>query len=150
MVIRIGYVRGLQGLPGPPGPAWAGGQLLLDRVSSLETDINSAFYSLQSSVNQKTQTLENEVTEKIEDFDTDINRKVDEKIAIMESVYIKKDARGSNNGVAELDGNGLVPEFRLPVTVAYIGCDINILFNSLVGKIVESGIFNENEGQIEC
>jgi hypothetical protein len=157
MIIRIGYVRGSQGLPGPPGPAWAGGQILLERVNILESDVNSAVLSLQSNVNQKVQAIENgmselsgEVDEKLIGIDTEINKKVDEKIEIMESVYIRKDNRGANNGVAELDGNGLIPEYRLPNNVAWVGGDINVSFNNLIGKIIESGIFNESEGQLEC
>jgi peptidoglycan hydrolase CwlO-like protein len=116
MVIRIGYVRGSQGEPGPPGPVYPGAQLVIDRVDRLEEEIDACVLNVQE----------------------------------MGSIYLKKDSRGANNGVAELDGDGLVPEYRLPSNIAWVGGNILVNFNSLIGKIVESGIFNDAEGQIEC
>jgi hypothetical protein len=75
---------------------------------------------------------------------------INERIQLMESVYLKVDTRGSNNGVAELDNRGLVPEYRLPSNIAWVGGEIAISFDTLNGKTITSGIYNEAEGRIEC
>jgi hypothetical protein len=150
---RIGYVKGTKGDAGEPGPPWAGGQYLLDRVTSLEENVNNYIEYFQAGVDEQVQTVRNDMDQMFSTIGNNLNtldRSVDERIEIMEGIYIKKDARGTNNGVAELDGNGLIPEYRLPTNVATTGGDILVSFNSLIGKIVESGIFNENEVQIEC
>jgi hypothetical protein len=80
----------------------------------------------------------------------ELDQSVNARIQIVDSIYIRKDARGSPNGVAELDGNGIIPDFRLPDFVAWVGGEMIISFENLIGKTIVSGIYNEEEGWLEC
>jgi hypothetical protein len=75
---------------------------------------------------------------------------VNERLHAVDTIYIRKDARGSVNGIAELDENGVIPDYRLPDFLAWIGGEMNISFGTIIGKNILSGIYNEEEGWIEC
>jgi hypothetical protein len=121
---KIGYVRGDKGDPGEPGPPWLGSQALIDMVNDLN-----------NTVNVKTIALEDFVTEQMQ---------------IANSIFIRKDARGSASGVAELDENGIIPEYRLPEYLAWVGGEWLVNFDNLLGKTIISGIYNQEEKWIEC
>jgi hypothetical protein len=121
---KIGYVRGDKGDKGDQGPPWEGSQILIDLVDNLDKSVNARVVNLESTV--------------------------DEKMQIVDSIYIRKDARGSINGVAELDSNGVIPEYRLPDYLAWVGGEWKVYFENLVGKIITSGVYNQEEGWLEC
>jgi hypothetical protein len=79
-----------------------------------------------------------------------LDASVNQRMQIVDSIYIRKDARGAVNGVAELDGNGLIPDYRLPDFLAWVGGELNISLDNLLEKTVSSGIYNQEEGWLEC
>jgi hypothetical protein len=79
-----------------------------------------------------------------------LDASVNERLHAVDTIYIRKDARGSINGVAELDANGVIPDYRLPDFIAWIGGEIHISFENLAGKTITSGIYDDENGWLEC